>query len=331
MKISSITALILAIFLPALLPGCALTKANHDAMVPETIALYLPQASAPEEQLLQRYAPCFKVEGYQHDYNRIGAPALRMERSGEPEIFIDISRPTIYGLVQPFTTARGSYTNLIYRVHFPAIPERHLTFGRNVGLLVYVTLNDHLEPVLITTLHTCGCYLAMVPTTNLAPVNWPAGHTPDRQEVFGEYLPGELSLPARIPSGRLVITLRGETHRVMDLQFAADPEASQQAFLDPPINLAPMALLQKVSSGDGYVSFFEEVGDRKGYVKGSQKPWERLLMGWWALDFRVGEDKALGSPEETGVTLYTSLKFWARRDSNIWDFPNFLKYWGWML
>lgn len=59
------------------------------------------------------------------------------------------------------------------------------------------------------------------------------------------------------------------------------------------------------------------------------EPLERLFMSWWAFDPLVGEDKEVGPAEQTGMTFYTSLKFWARKASDIWDFPGFLKYWGW--
>lgn len=54
-------------------------------------------------------------------------------------------------------------------------------------------------------------------------------------------------------------------------------------------------------------------------------------MSWWAFDWYVGENKRLGPAEETGTTFYTSLKFWARDKSDIWNFGSFLKYWGWGL
>jgi hypothetical protein len=61
------------------------------------------------------------------------------------------------------------------------------------------------------------------------------------------------------------------------------------------------------------------------------KPLEKLFMSWWSMDWRVGEDKDLGPKEKTGTTFYTSLKFWAREKSDLWNFARFLKYWGWEL
>jgi hypothetical protein len=318
-----------ALLLAGLLPGCAVNPAGPASEITAAVALYQPRTGAADQQLLLRYAPWFEVEDYQYDYNRIGAPAARMVSAEEQRIYIDTARPTIFTLAQKFSSGGSDYTNLIYRVHFPEVPGGHLTKGHNVGLLVYVTINDREEPILITTLHTCGCYLAMVPTSNLERGKWPVGWRDDAQNIFGERLPGHLELQERVPSGQLHIRLRGDTHRVTGLGFLDVKPGTDQATLDRPLDLAPMSALEQIPLNGGYVSFFEKAGWRKGYVKESSKPWERLLMGWWALDPQVGEDKALGPAEETGTTFYTSLKFWARQASNIWNFPGFLKYWGW--
>ncbi len=306
--------------------GCALVGEPAPDRV-SNLALYRPLAEEGENILLQRYAPHFEVRDYQFDYNRIGAATARPTATDDYEVFIDTSRPTIYTLTQKFTTEKGEYTNLIYRIHFPAVPWPHLTWGNNVGLLVYVTLNAREEPVLITTLHTCGCYLAMIPTNKLPREYWPAGWPSNGQNIYGEMLPGRLNLPEQEPYGRLVISIKGRTHRVMKIEFRQGSETA--GAVDPPTGLAPMADLEALPLGDRKVSFFEREGRRRGYVKGNSKPLELLFMSWWALDPEVGQDKALGPPEETGVNFYTSLKFWSRNDSNIWNFPQFLKFWGW--
>jgi len=331
MKMRKITnlPLLIALLLLGLLPGCAGVTTSPPPLA--TVALYQPRATAPEHQLLLRYAPWFEVENYQADYNRIGAAAARMAAPDKPQFFIDTNRPTIYTLVQRFSSGGSEYTNLIYRVHFPEVPGPHLTMGRNVGLLVYVTLNDREEPVLITTLHTCGCFLALVPTSNLPRAAWPSGWQSTSQDVYGEMLPGQLALKERTPTGRLVLTIRGETHRVKALDFREVAPETDKVGLTYATELAPMSALNQLPLNGGVVSFFEKEGWRKGHVKESRKPLEQLIMGWWALDPRVGEDKAMGPPEETGTAIYTSLKFWARQPSNIWNFPEFLNYWGWRL
>lgn len=327
-KIAKLPTWLTALLLAAQLHGCASLTPTPE--LPAAVALYQPRAVSPTEPALLRYAPWFEVEAHQHEHNRIGAPAARLVSADEHQIFIDTDRPTIYTMVQKFSTSGADYTNLIYRVHFPKVPCPHLTQGRNVGLLVYVTINEREEPLLVTTLHTCGCYLGMVPTSNLEPDKWPTGwNKDDRQRIYGEKLPSYLELHERIPNGRLVITLRGDTHRVKGLGFREVALASEVTTTTIPAELAPASDLEQIALNGGTVSFYEKAGWRKGYVKDSGKPLERLFMSWWAFDPLVGEDKALGPAEQTGTTFYTSLKFWARKASDIWDFPEFLKYWGW--
>jgi hypothetical protein len=96
--------------------------------------------------------------------------------------------------------------------------------------------------------------------------------------------------------------------------------------------LLPLEALEQLDLGNGATtSFYETAGDRRGYVKESYKPRERLFMSWWALDWRVGEDKKLGRDKDDGIEFYTSLKPWARSASDMRDFAAFLKYWGWRL
>jgi len=185
--------------------------------------------------------------------------------------------------------------------------------------------------VLVTPLHACGCYLAQVPTSNLGYDSWPLDWPGEWQEIFGEKLPGQLLLKERSPAGRLVVTIRGDTHRVKALAFRANEVKVDPATRIVTMELLPMTALSQLPVTGGTESFFEKSGWRKGYVRDSHKPLERILMSWGALDLHVGADKALGSPEETGVIFYTSLKFWHRRQSNIWNFPEFLRYWGWRL
>ena len=288
--------------------------------------LYLLPESG--DTLLTKHAPIFLIEENQKNYNRIGTPTVRTDASGNTDIYIDTSRATIYTMTQDFETSKGRYTNLIYRVHFPQTPLPHITAGKNVGLFVYVTLNSEHEAILITTLHTCGCFLAFMPTPKLPESAWPTGWQTNHQTVYGEELPGLID--SKDSKQRLIINLRSETHRVMNVRYANQADYENIARLAMHMN--PMAELDHLPTANKQTaSFFATEGLRKGIVKGSKKPLEMIFMGLLAMDPFIGEDKALGPPDKTGTKLYTSLKFWARNSSNIWFFPRFLKYWGWDL
>lgn len=294
-------------------------------------AAYVPEGEGPAA----RFAPVLVPHRTDLPYNRVGTPVARTDAKGRIRVAIDPDRPAVYFQAVPFTTPRGAYTNLVYRVHFTRVPYRmrpsHVSAGTNVGLLVIVTVDADDNPLLVTTVHTCGCYLAFFPTPFLPPEAYPEGWPAKRQKVLGERLPARLALPAGVGTPRLVLQLREGTHRVMDAALL-HPDAVAAAYAAVPAPLVPMADLDRLPLPDGgTTSLFVTQGDHRGFVRGSHKPFERLLVSWWALDWRVGVDKRYGPREDMDTVFYTSLKPWAHDESDLWRFADFLAYWGWKL
>ncbi|MFH1060718.1 MAG: hypothetical protein V1797_18820 [Pseudomonadota bacterium] len=314
-----------------LLGGC--THLSQPAAEPGP-RLFLPAASpapAPDLDLARRFAPAFLVYNPHQAHNLIGQPRAELDAKGWEQISVDPARAVIYWQQREFATARGAYTNLIYRVHFPATPYSLAPFfigaGRNMGLMVVVTLDAARRPVLVTTLGTCGCYVALAPTSRLPAAARPAGWTGEPQQIYGETLPARLDY-AGLKAPRLVVGVRPGEHRVMSLMVAEEAALTRHpdrvaADLAPAEDLTRLPL-----PGGGRTSFYHQSGLLAGHVKGAWKPWETLLLGVVSLDGLVGMDKAYAG---TGNPFYTSLKPWARRDSDLWDFPRFLQYWGWRL
>lgn len=309
---------------PMLLTGCAHPPAAHL----EDVALY--QAAAPPA-VAAVHTPAFLVQDPSEAFNKIGMPNAREVPGKNPEVFVDPEQPAIYYEIQEFHTAKASYTNLIYRIHFPEVPldwgRINLTAGRNPGLLVIYTLDDRAELLLVTTVHTCGCYLAFLPTealpTEAYPPDWPVGS----QRVYGYTLPSRVGLPRQESDDRIMFTLAGETHRVRDVGIAEADD--REALPRHEMVLLPMHALYALPYKDRTIPFFETEGCKAGYVKDNIKILERLFMSWWAFDLHVGEDKAYSVYDGSDVIFYTSLKFWARSASDMKDFPGFLSYWGW--
>ncbi len=308
-----------------LLVGCASGLPQHPRA--DSLRAYVAQTDSWH---FSRQAPVFVVEEPGRSHNRIGTVAARIS-DGAEEVYVDSEQPTLYARQTSFRTARGSYKNLTYRVHFEKVPATHLGWGRNVGLLVIVTLNESGQPVLFTTLHTCGCYLAFTPTSYLDEAAFPPGWERGRRKVHGESLPGYLDYGEGSPThSRLHLLLQKDTHRIMDLWLADGRNPADYQRVPTPVK--PLKVLEGLGLPDGAsTSFYETEGGRRDYVKDSRKPWERLFMSWWAFDWRVGEDKKLGRDQEDGILFYTSLKPWARQPSDLRNFPVFLKYWGWNL
>ncbi len=290
---------------------------------------------ADDATLLARYAPVFVIENEQSKYNRIGTPYAEISASGEETIAVSPERATLYTRMDTFAGERGQYTNLLYRIHFEQIPGGFFPFylgkGRNIGLLVIVTLDSENRPLLYTSVHTCGCYLAFVPTSYMPADVYPAAWKKERQMVYAENLPGLLAYAGASPDREhVVILLRDATHRVGDMWLA--DSSALGAYTSTRMEMQPFSALERLPlPHHATTSFYETSGPRKDYVKGSHKIWERLFMSWWAFDWRIGEDKKLGKDKNDGRLFYTSLKPWSREASDLRNFINFSKYWGWKL
>jgi len=224
---------------------------------------------------------------------------------------------------------------LIYRVHFPKVPFSlipfYLSAGSNVGLLVVITLDSAQRPVLVTTVGTCGCYLAIVPTSFLPDDALPVKWQDKPLDIYGEILPARLSYPNRNNS-KLLIHIRPGVHRVMDLEVMDEKNIkASPLFTIIPAPLRPIRELEQIPLDGITTSLYHNTGVLKGHVKGSIKPWESIFLSLLSLDVFVGTDKAYGDSKETGNPFYTSLKPWNRKASDMWDFEAFLKFWGWRL
>ncbi|MDG4475485.1 hypothetical protein [Thiovibrio frasassiensis] len=286
------------------------------------------------EDVFHRHAPAFLVYEADLSHNCIGMAGARYDTAGAPEVFVDPDRPAIYVGEYSFATEKGNYRNLVYRVHFSRVPFRHITAGKHGGILVLITLNANKQPVLVSTVGTCGCYLTMTPTNFLPDSCLPEGFKREAPlRVYGETLPGSLDYAGR-ENPRLLVSIRPEVHRVMDLRLVDDDSAlGSQGVPREKTDLLSVETLERLElpGGTETTSFFHEKGVAQGYVKGALKPWESLFMSPLALDFLVGMDKAYYGDPAKGQPLYTSLKPWAQDDSDLRDFRRFLSYWGWRL
>ncbi len=325
-SIKAITRVLLVI-IPLLIICCARPPTRQ----PESPALYL---SPIPPTVAAGHAPAYLIRDPSATFNKIGTPSGRKTTGGDPEIFVDPKSPTIYFESQDFQTAKGRYTNLIYRIHFQEVPldwgRINLTAGRNSGLLFIYTLDETRTLPLVTTVHTCGCFLAFLPTDAMPKSGLPADWSTGPQSVYGQSLPGIIHLGKDQTKNRIAFTLASETHRVDDATVVAK-DSLKAAADSMTMDLLPMQALSHLPFRDKTVSFFETDGSRAGYVKDNGKILERLLISWWAMDLYVGEDKAYGKDDKSGAIFYTSLKFWARKASDLKDFPAFLSYWGWQL
>jgi hypothetical protein len=307
---------------------------HHQKIPPEEVhTVYIGEGM--EDTLLSSHAPAFLSYDYRSSYNRIGRPAARLDDKGRQYIYVDTERPAIYFAERQFSAERGTYTNLIYRVHFPKVPFSlvpfYITSGRNVGVMVIITLDSEQRPVLVSTVGTCGCYLTIVPTTYLSRDAWPENMEEKPLEKYGEVLPPVLDYSKK-DHPRLLVHLRPGVHRVMDLEIIDGQELlDSKGFRMIQAHFLPVSDLERISLNGDTTSFYYQDGRQKGHVRGSVKLWETLLMSLISMDFYVGTDKVYEDDGEYGNPFYTSLKPWNRGASDMRDFPRFLEFWGWGL
>ena len=325
---SPISHAISLLFAAAIIGGCTATPIRIDAK--NTFAFQ----SEGGDELLQRFAPVIVPENTRSQFNRIGSASLRYDNNQQIEAYIDTRAPTLYAEQRAITLPSGRHiTNLIYRAHFPEVPLPHLTAGNNGGLLFIVTLDADNAPLLITTVHSCGCYLAFIPTDQLEKNAWPSNWPQGTQAVYGEKLPAQLSTKGvQFESTRLVFTTRDETHRIADIKLASS-EQLRKDFRIAATQLQPMAQLQDLTLPDStHASFFRDTGWRKDYVRNAFKPLEFIFMSWWTFDPFIGMDKDYGATAgDTATTFYTSLQPWYRQQSDLENFAEFLTFWEFRL
>lgn len=312
--------------------GCILTQGcTHGREIRESAGPVLFVPVGENFSCAVRHAPAFLVHNPDQEHNRIGSPAAQADFNGNVHIRMETRQPRMYFESRPFETESGRYTNIVYRVHFPATPFSLFPFfigaGSNMGLMVVLTVNEVDEPVLVTTVGTCGCYVSVIPTDRLAAKAFPADWKDAPVKVYGETLPSML----RVGSGsRLMVEIRPGEHRVMGLEMIEPnrldgvPSVPTRLAEEEDLEHIPVRLDGKKEE----ISLYYHSWPLAGHVRGAWKPWETLLLGALSMDPVVGMDKQLGHPANP---FYTSLKPWNRNASDLSDFAVFLRHYGWRL
>jgi hypothetical protein len=324
MKYLKITILI---FITAIaLGGCSSKeiKKDHDNKI-----LF---KALSDDSLLSEFSPLIYSEKADKNYNLIGTPVAEKDEDGKISISIDTEKPCFFAEKREFKTKKDNYLNLVYRVNFTKTPGGHLGKGKNVGLFFIVTLNSDKKPVLFSAVHTCGCYLSIVPTSVLPESAYPKDWPEKIQSVHGEKLPSVLKYKEDPENFRFLVHKKSATHRISDIKLIRKNK-TDSLFKIKDSCIQSLDSLENISiNKDEKTSFFiTEKGGSKGYVKNSKKIYERIFMSWWTFDWRIGQDKKLGKDKNEGPVFYTSIKPWAKDESDMRDFKTFLEYWGWDL
>ena len=306
-----------------------------------SVPVYAEEASKVEtaymlelsDSLLDKFSPIFLIEGNEEAHNKIGTPAARYSRQNHEKIYIDSDVSTLYSGTYTFTTDKGSYTNLVYRIHFAKSPFTWVPFnagtGKNIGVIVVITLDEDQKPVFVNTVQSCGCYHAIVPTNHLPETAYADDWSPNGRMVYGEYVPARLDFSdPNDEAYKVVVSIRSGTHRTMGIAVMSQEDV-QQTYPVVLMKSASLESLRTLPLGETTTSFYHERGRKRGLVKGAHKPLETMLFGLWTWDSHVGQDREYASKEESGHRFYTTLQASKKKDSDMWHYAHYLRHNGW--
>ncbi len=250
-----------------LAPDAAFTPSPHEAPLASTIArnaLGLPQiGDALAERLFAAYAPLLDIEA-QGAFDEIGAPAWQHDG----RIGVDTHRPVVYQRLAQ-TLVRGQpLLQLVYTLWFPERPKSSrfdLLAGALDGLILRITLAPDGTPLMLDTIHACGCYHLFFPAPG---VTLRAGAPSNEEWAF---VPAEL--PAWRPGSRFVVRIASATHDVLGVTVTA------QAMPEPSAELAtyarrPESALRRLPTPTGGT---RSLYGPDGLVAGSERA-ERFLF-----------------------------------------------------
>jgi len=239
-------------------------EGEPDAGLPTLIMAGSEPSPQRLEALFRRHAPVFEIDTTGPDdgtgqpaWGKAGVPFVD---TGVPVMFVRSTRTRFDGKVLP---------QLVYSVWFPARSKEgpfDLLGGRLDGITVRVTLDQQGRPLLVDTMHNCGCYHQFFPTPRL--------RLRPRPDSLDEWAFVPQSLPSPPPDTRLLLRVSAASHQIQRLRWAPALDIDRELALQPDDSLRSLPL-----PGGGRRSLFGP----DGLVAGTERG-ERLLF--WPMGVR---------------------------------------------
>ncbi len=209
------------------------------------------------DTLLAAHAPVIELDK-DAGYNRIGEPLW--QAPGLPTV--NVARPLVYTAVTHTRFAGETVAQLNYVFWFSSRPKLSvldLLGGRLDGMHLRITLHNSGEPMLLESMHNCGCYHQYYPLSGLQARDSPG------------YAEPPLVLPSPGPleaDERLVVRMLDRSHYVRRVyRMPAVPGRGIRYVM------TDYDELRSLPVGDGRRSLFDE----DGLVTGSERD-ERMLF-----------------------------------------------------
>jgi len=178
--------------------------------------LGLPVVTAERARdLLAAHAPVFDIESSGR-FDAFGPPGW----NDTGRIGVDTLQPVVYERLTHTLLNGRALLQLVYTLWFPERPASgptDLLAGVLDGVIVRITLDTEGRPILLDTIHACGCYHLFFPSARLRPR---PGAPTDEEWAFAP-----AGLPEAAPPSRLVVRIASRTHYVLGVGAAESPQA----------------------------------------------------------------------------------------------------------
>ncbi|MES2536963.1 MAG: hypothetical protein V4632_13945 [Pseudomonadota bacterium] len=186
-------------------------------------ALGVPMPGVEETAMLLRaHAPVFEVETAAAS-DRIGS----LYWGQAPVPMVDITRPQAYQRLA-FTRYRGqTLIQLVYTIWFSERPRTgalDLLGGALDGVVLRVTLAPDGTPLVVDTIHPCGCYHMFFATALARARPAPA--------LLTEWAFTPASLPLLRPAQRIALRIESGTHYVVDVRVSRGETGTRYRLVD---------------------------------------------------------------------------------------------------
>ncbi len=156
-------------------------------------------------RLLQAHAPVVHIET-RSDADRPG----RLHWGDGPAPEVRTVQPVLYQRIAHTRFGDRVLLQLVYSLWFPARPARHgldLLAGRVDAVVLRLTLDERGRPLMLDSIHGCGCYHVFVPARNLSP------RPPPSARIEWAFVPA--TLPELAPGQRLRVHLSASDHQLV--------------------------------------------------------------------------------------------------------------------
>lgn len=205
------------------LPHAVPTSSAPVALPAPRDALGLPRLTpAQAQRLLAQHAPVIEVEE-RGPFDRFGRP-LWPGADGAPGPRVDTTQGVVYTRIAHTRFEERWLLQLVYTLWFPERPARSswdLLAGALDGVVVRLTLDESGRPLLMDTIHACGCYHMFFASAALVPREGAPRHE--------EWLFAPMLLPELGIDERLVVRISSASHDVSGLARAGRAELARPA------------------------------------------------------------------------------------------------------